>query len=81
MYTYTNSFRGATNVSRSELTLEFMQNIPEFGIEKESTTVVGTKDEVIASIVMSAECAVALRNMLNKAIDDFANNSSEEIVD
>lgn len=55
MYSYANAVRSTLNQDKPEIMMQFLQASPKY--ETNSTTVIGTDVEVVASIVMRAEDA------------------------
>ena len=81
MYLYTNGFRAASNTETAELTIDFLQNSPEYGTGGNSADIIGNKNEIVASLIMSSDCALALRDILNRAVVDFLGEKPSDVVD
>lgn len=67
MYVYANGVQVSARSDLSEVLIRFIQTTPEFGINDDGTEgPVGTKDEAVASVVLSGNMAHVLVDQISK---------------
>lgn len=71
MNVYANGFRCAWTEAKDEFSIQFIQQGPDFN---ENDAVVGAKKEVVASVVMPANIAIGLVDIISGS---FSQNAPE----
>lgn len=75
MYQYANGYSCAMSKERDHIVLQFRQNSPAF---KTDGTVSGTEVNVIASIIMDTDMALALGHALCDIVEDDDEEDTPE---
>lgn len=69
MQQYINKFQVAINDTKTEVNLNFLQEIPVIPFEKKDGESIQTELEPVSNLVMSFESAQELCTMLNKILE------------
>lgn len=68
MYSYANIVRSTLNQEKPEIMMQFLQAAPKY--KENSTTVIGTDVEVVASVVMNSDAARGFAKSILDLLDD-----------
>ena len=74
MYSYANIVRSTLNQEKPEIMMQLLQAAPKYKVN--STTVIGTDVEVVASVVMNSDAARGFAKSILDLLDD--ENGAEE---
>ena len=74
MYSYANIVRSTLNQEKPEIMMQFLQAATKY--KENSTTVIGTDVEVVASVVMNSDAARGFAKSILDLLDD--ENGAEE---
>lgn len=78
MYLFCNGFRISTKDNLKEVAIDFIQTSPNYD---EDSKMLGSKTEVISSIIVQGETLTRLRDTLDRIIKDNTEEEPVEIIE